>query len=232
VGLDPPWLRFPRSGPGEESESALDEVPAHREFPRAVNTDARYRVSSVSALRDDGGDMALVMTRSRRLTIVGAAAAALLVAVVLLNVTGRERIAETDETLPSAEFALFEGGTGSFDEFRGRPLVINFWASWCPACVNELPEFQAVHERLGDEVAFLGLANADRRGAAEALAAEVGLTYTLGDDPDGSLFRSLDLIAMPSTLFVSADGTIEEVFAGQLTEDALVERIDRIRGLS
>lgn len=175
--------------------------------------------------------MALVVTRSRRLFIVGAAAVALLVAVVILDATGRDTIVETDESLPSAEFALFEGGTGSFDEYRGSPLVINFWASWCPACVNELPEFQAVHERLGDEVAFLGLANADRRSAAEALAAEVGLTYTLGDDPDGAIFRSLDLIAMPSTLFVSADGTIEEVFAGQLTEEALVERIDRLRDL-
>jgi thiol:disulfide interchange protein len=58
------------------------------------------------------------------------------------------------------------------------------------------------------------------------------LTYTLADDPNGDLFRSLDLIAMPSTLFISPDGEVEEVFAGQLTGPALQERIDRLRGRS
>ncbi len=51
----------------------------------------------------------------------------------------------------------------------------------------------------------------------------------MADDPDGSLFRSLDLIAMPSTLFISPDGEVEEVFAGQLTGEALQERVDRLR---
>lgn len=175
-----------------------------------------------------------VVTRSQRLGVIGVALTALAVAVALLSSTGSSSLTtaggdEDDPLAPTGEFALFEGGTAAFADFEGKPLVVNFWASWCPACVAELPEFEAAHRELGDEVAFLGLANADRRADAESLAAEVGLSYQLGDDPEGALFRSLDLIAMPSTLFISADGRITEVFAGQLNEAALLKRIESLR---
>jgi peroxiredoxin len=76
------------------------------------------------------------------------------------------------------------------------------------------------------------MANADQRAAANALADSVGLTYQLADDSEGEMFRSLGLIAMPSTVFVSADGRITEVFAGQLNEAALVERIEELQEAS
>lgn len=178
----------------------------------------------------------LVVTKRKRRTIIGLAVVVLGLAAFGLNLSDGDSLTGRDgggtggdRQLPSDEFALFDGGEATFADFEGQPLVINFWASWCPACVNELPEFQEVHERLGDEVTILGMANRDPRARAEELAADVGLTYTLADDPDGEVFRSLDLIAMPSTLFVSADGVVQEVFAGQLTGRALEERIERLR---
>lgn len=180
----------------------------------------------------------LTITRSQRRGVVGLAVAILLAAVVVLSVDDGDSLTDAGggtaggSGLPEDEFALFEGGEATFAEFEGKPLVVNFWASWCPACVNELPELQQVHERLGDDVTFLGIAQSDRRSSAEALAARVGLTYTLADDPEGDLFRSLDLIAMPTTLFISADGELQDIFAGQLNERLLVERIDRLRGRS
>lgn len=139
-----------------------------------------------------------------------------------------ERAAAADSDLPPGAFALFDGGEATFADFQGKPLVVNFWASWCPACVAELPEFQKVHEQYQDRVTFLGLANTDRREAAVALAGDVGLTYTLGDDPEGELFTEFGLIAMPSTVFVDGDGRIREVFGGQLNEPLLVERLESL----
>ncbi len=168
---------------------------------------------------------ALVITRKLRQTIVGAALAMLAVGVLSLEaVTDASRNPEASG-LAASEFGLFEGGDASFADFEGKPLVINFWASWCPACVAELPEIQAVHEEYGEMVTIVGVANTDDRSAALQLAEEVGLTYTLGDDPTGDLFRSLELIAMPSTVFITADGQVHEVFGGQLNEKALSERI-------
>lgn len=178
--------------------------------------------------------MSVVVTRTQRRGILAFGVLVVLVVGVMLQAGDGDSLtdggrANSDRALPTSELALFEGGTASLADFEGKPLVVNFWASWCPACVNELPEFQEAQERIGDEVTFVGVANRDPRPAAEALAAEVGLTYTLMDDPSGDLFRSLDLIAMPSTLFISPDGEIEEVFAGQLTGRALQERIDQLR---
>lgn len=182
--------------------------------------------------------MAVVFTKHQRRSIVGAALVLLVLAVVVVSLSGDgdgvqdARPAESgvvvESELPTQSFELFDGASATFEEFEGAPLVINFWASWCPACVGELPEFQTVHEQRGDEVTFLGIANADIRSAAVELAGDVGLTYTLADDPTGELFREFSLIAMPSTLFVSADGQILEVFAGQLNESALNDRIDKL----
>jgi cytochrome c biogenesis protein CcmG/thiol:disulfide interchange protein DsbE len=181
--------------------------------------------------------MSLVITRAQRRSVLAFAVVVVLVAAIALNANDQGSLTDGDRPgngrqLPTAEFALFEGDAASFADFEGKPLVVNFWASWCPACVNELPEFQDVHERIGDEVTFIGVANRDPRQASEALAGEVGLTYTLADDPNGDLFRSLDLIAMPSTLFITPDGEIAEVFAGQLTAQALEARVEQLRGRS
>lgn len=171
---------------------------------------------------------ALTVTRQVRHRIVAGSLALLLSVVAVTVALGGGEVSADGDLVPSESFGLFDGGTATFADFRGKPLVINFWASWCPACVGELPDVQAVHEAVGDEVTILGMANSDSRGAALDLADEVGLTYTLADDPKGDLFRSLELIAMPSTIFVDADGRIQEVFGGQLDEKALVERIDRL----
>ena len=171
---------------------------------------------------------ALTVTRRQRHRMVGGSMVLLLSIVAATVALGGGRFSADGDALPTESFELFDGGTASFADFGGKPLVINFWASWCPACVGELPDIQAVHEALGDEVTFLGVANADSRGAAIALADEVGLTYTLADDPNGDLFRSLGLIAMPSTIFVTADGQIQEVFGGQLDEKALIARIEAL----
>lgn len=130
--------------------------------------------------------------------------------------------------VPTLAFEMFDGTRATLADFEGTPLVVNFWASWCPACVVELPEFQAVHEQVGDEVTFLGLANSDDRAAATALAADVGLTYPLADDPAGELFVALELIAMPSTVFVTSDGLVHDTFGGQLDAETLLERIDEL----
>lgn len=173
-----------------------------------------------------------VITSRARRTVIGGALATLVAVVVGVSVLGGSGSVTSADDLPEQSFELFDGGETTLADFRGTPLVINFWASWCPACVGELPEFQTVHQDLGDEVQFLGLANADQRGPAVDLANEVGLTYTLGDDPQGDLFREFGLIAMPSTIFVNGDGEIVEVFAGQLNESALSERVEELIGQS
>jgi peroxiredoxin len=107
-------------------------------------------------------------------------------------------------------------GVVDYAGLAGRPLVINFFASWCPTCVGEMPEFERVHRLLGDEVAFLGVSQSDSRDASIQLASETGITYETAFDERGELFRAFGALGMPTTVFVRPGGEIVEVWAGGL----------------
>ena len=128
---------------------------------------------------------------------------------------------------PVVDFAWFDGAPGSTAEFAGRPTVLNFWASWCPPCIAEMPEFEAVSQTLAGKVAFVGLNVGDERDAANQMVAQTGVTYPLADDPDSEIFRSFGGFVMPTTVFLNAQGQVAHVWAGALTGDELRILIDR-----
>lgn len=128
--------------------------------------------------------------------------------------------------VPDLPFETFDGQRTNLAAFEGQPLVVNFWASWCPPCVAEMPEFERVHLARHDEVRFIGLNTQDNLADAEALVELTGVTYDLGLDPDGELFRQFEVIAMPSTYFVGDDGVIVHDHAGILNEQQLHDLID------
>lgn len=128
--------------------------------------------------------------------------------------------------VPDRSYETFDGERTSLRAFEGEPLVVNFWASWCPPCVAEMPEFERVHLARQGEVRFVGLNTQDDLAAAEALVTQTGVTYDLGLDPDGELFRDLEVIAMPSTYFVNAAGAVVHRHAGILSQSRLGELID------
>ncbi|MBA2338594.1 MAG: TlpA family protein disulfide reductase, partial [Acidimicrobiia bacterium] len=103
--------------------------------------------------------------------------------------------------------------------------VLNFWASWCPPCLAEMPDFEEVHQQLKGEVAFLGLNLQDDLAAAQRLADQTGVTYPLAADPEGAIFRRFGGIAMPTTVLIDADGEVVEVHAGVIFADDLAELI-------
>ena len=134
--------------------------------------------------------------------------------------------------LTDLTFDLFDGGTGTIGDFRGTPLVVNFFASWCPPCVREMPEFQAVFEDFDGRVAFLGLSQDSSGADALALVESTGVRYDVGWDPDLEVYGATDSIAMPTTAFVSASGELRDVFAGVLNQESLAERIENVLGVA
>jgi cytochrome c biogenesis protein CcmG, thiol:disulfide interchange protein DsbE len=133
---------------------------------------------------------------------------------------------------PRVELPGLRGGRVRLAELRGRSVVLNFWASWCPPCLAEMPEFQRVHRRLGERVAFLGVNQRDQAQAAEELARSMGVTYPLAVDTAGRSFDAFGGLGMPTTVLIRADGTVAEVFAGQLDETLLGERLRRVLGVA
>ena len=161
--------------------------------------------------------------------VVGAAALGLIIPAANNSDDAIDLAAPVDPApLLDVEFVTFDGETLSLADLRGRPVVVNFWASWCPACIAEMPGFEAVHQQFGDDVVFVGFAIQDDRKSSDQLAAETGVTYTLVEDPLGDFFKAYDGIAMPTTVFLTREGEVSEKWSGVLTESSLTERINRL----
>jgi len=177
-------------------------------------------------------------TRVSRGVIIGVLVGALALAgvlSVLLTGSGVDgssaAVAADHDPVPEVSLVLFDGTETTLADYRGRPVVLNFWASWCPACVAEMPSFQGVHEAIGGEVLFLGLDVQDTRGAAEAFIQQSGVSYLLGEDPDGAILASFDGIAMPTTIFIDEAGNIVGRHSGAIFEDDLRDLIAELFGV-
>ena len=115
----------------------------------------------------------------------------------------------------------------SLTDVAGKPVVINFWASWCVPCRKEMPAFEAVHRRRGDRVAFFGIDRQDDRSDALRFLGRTGVSYPSGYDPDGRLDTSYRLRGMPTTVVVGVDGLVVEHVSGPMSEDRLDQVLDR-----
>ncbi len=112
-----------------------------------------------------------------------------------------------------------------------RPIVVNFFASWCAPCVEEMPAFEAVHQDVGDQVTLIGMANQDSPDDALATVAATGVTYPTYGDPDSDALTFFGGLAMPTTVFIDTDGEVVEVHSGPLTEDELRSKLDDLFGV-
>jgi len=125
-------------------------------------------------------------------------------------------------------YRTFDGDTVDFASYQGQPLVINFFARSCTACVAEMPDFEAVSQEVAGEVAFVGISTGPRLEDARQLVADTGVTYDLGWDPQGDLIIAFGGYAMPTTVLVDANGVISTVQSRALSRDALRSMIDEL----
>lgn len=166
-----------------------------------------------------------------------------LVALVLaLSLLGYYAIrpAPTDggiERLPEFELELLgsEGETLGSDDLKGAPVIVNFWASWCIPCREEMPLFQRTYERYkGQGLQVVGVDVRDSPDKAQAFVDKLGITYPIVTDLDLELLEAMtDLDGLPLTFFVKADGTFLELEGsgsgpriGAVSESELVQAIE------
>ncbi len=164
------------------------------------------------------------MTLRRR---SGRVSAVLLVPFVLTVACGDSEGAS--ERLPDLEVETLRGGEPfALGDLEG-PAVVNLWATWCVPCKRELPEFQAVHESLAGEVAFVGVNIGDDGDDAADYLDNLGITYDQYLDFDSELTAALETATLPMTVIIDADERIALRHIGPLDQDELIESLAAVR---
>jgi cytochrome c biogenesis protein CcmG, thiol:disulfide interchange protein DsbE len=130
---------------------------------------------------------------------------------------------------PDFELTDLAGEPVSLADLRGRPVIVNFWASWCVPCVEEFPLLRDVHERHADGgLAVVGIIFNDRSAAAADFMERHGATWTAARDPDGRAAEAYGILGLPETFLIGRDGTIQARSLGQFNEAWLTEKVAAI----
>jgi cytochrome c biogenesis protein CcmG/thiol:disulfide interchange protein DsbE len=123
---------------------------------------------------------------------------------------------------PDFTMTTLDGNEVSFSDYKGKPILLNFAASWCGPCESEAPILAKAYERYKDQVVFLGVAVKDNVDSQRAFAQKHGLTFPIGGDPNGDIVYSyqkagkVSLSGIPTTFFINKDGQIESFWVGPL----------------
>jgi len=128
-----------------------------------------------------------------------------------------------DFTLPT-----LEGEFITLSYFRGRPVLLNFWATWCPPCRKEMPDLQRFHERYGDQVVLIGIDWAEDPKVVRAFLEEYGISYLNVLDRQGKAFVAYRLTGLPTSFWIDEEGILRGVWYGPLKTDEIAENFAKI----
>jgi thiol-disulfide isomerase/thioredoxin len=143
---------------------------------------------------------------------------------------------ETAEKVAAPDFTVYdaEGGEIRLSDYSGKPVVLNFWASWCGPCKREMPEFQAAFEELGEDIAFLmvNMTDGSREtvDTASSFVEEAGYTFPVYYDQDMDAASAYGAYSLPTTYFIDTEGFVIARAAGAIDGETLQTGIDMIAG--
>lgn len=128
--------------------------------------------------------------------------------------------------------AIVDGSVERFSqtlaEMRGRPIVVNFWATWCEPCKDEMPRLVAAARTYRGRVHFLGVDVQDDPTAAARFADAYRMPFPSMTDPQRAIVRDQKILGLPVTQFYRADGELAFVHSGEIQSDELEEKIEEL----
>lgn len=141
---------------------------------------------------------------------------------------------EPEETFEAPDFQVEDAGgeSVSLSAMEGQPVVLNFWASWCPPCKSEMPDFQRAYEVYGGDIQFMmvNLTDGSRetKETAKAYIEEQGYTFPVYYDVNQEAAYAFYVSSVPATYFIDEDGNIVAAGRGMLDEEALEKGISML----
>lgn len=155
-----------------------------------------------------------------------------MIPLVLLALAWFAFAARAGEAAPSLELKDLQGATHKLEEYRGKPVVLNFWATWCVPCAAEMPLLSEMQERYKGKITFIAASIDDddvkaeipgfvKKHQGDALTVMTGASFDSLQD-----FKLKDV--MPGTVFIDAEGNIVDRLSGALKRDQLEDRLQKL----
>jgi cytochrome c biogenesis protein CcmG/thiol:disulfide interchange protein DsbE len=198
----------------------------------------------MSELGENGPVQALTSQSKRRRKLLIWSVVSLvnvgLLALLLTQLLTPAKVAVSDPLVghPAPDFSLtmLESPSGqsllSLADLKGKAVVLNFWASWCAPCKEELPLLEQQWEQAqaqGQDVVFLGIDFEEASNDAANFLQTYHVTYLIGLDTDGSVASKYGITALPQTIFINRQGTVVKRVAGELTAQVLSSSLQLVR---
>lgn len=226
-GADPPRECRPQTNGGEQT--AAD---ARQNVDGQATTDTQHNDGEQTSPDTQPRGNKRLRIAAAALVVIGVLALTALLALGLTNrssPTGRSGATRIHKPAPPINISLYNGGGISPERYAGKPLVVNFWASWCGPCRQEAPLFERLWREYGERgVVFIGVNIQDAHADARAYLSEFGITYPNGYDEGGRISVDYGVIGIPVTFFINREGIVERRWVGAVREAKLRLWIDEL----
>jgi len=170
------------------------------------------------------------------LILIGIAVVIIIAIVAIELGKPRQNVATSDKnvgisigkTAPDFELQSLEGKSVKLSDFRGKNLILNFWASWCPPCKQEMPEFQRIYTEYPENLVVIGVNLQESKENAEAFVKKLGMTFPILLDPNAQVKDMYNVFTQPVTYFIDANGKIVDKKFGPLTTEEINEKLAKM----
>lgn len=129
---------------------------------------------------------------------------------------------------PAIEVTLLDGSVMNTADFLGKPIWINFMATWCPQCQDELPMMERYAKQLGDSMTVLVIDVGEDRQAVRSFMQDLGVDLTVGVDPDGTVQQEWGTYALPVHFWLDEQGIVSEIVYGGAPREIFIQAITAV----
>lgn len=127
---------------------------------------------------------------------------------------------KVDALAPGFTLTTLDGGTVALDGLRGQPVLVNFWATWCRYCRDQMPFLQAAFEEKGQEMKFIAINIGEGIDKVQQYAEAEGLGFTVALDSEGEVANAYNIGPIPATFFIDEQGIIKHIRIGAFRSQA------------